>query len=321
MKQLIFLGFCTGLLGFAALGAVSCGGSSETTKTSNPVAKKDFSTKFAVAFCEGIKNCCQASGITSNTTDCETVLTAQLNAAFARYEGKKVTLNDTAAGHCIDAYRTAVTACTDPVAADQVETVCRGVFVGTVAPGGDCSISDECKKDGAQSVNCDAGICTVDNDRDYWNEAHAKLGEACSGTCEGSPNGDMSCTAAPSNANSNASAMCWVNDGLVCSANGTCAAVPSLGQACSGSSRCGSDAYCSGSVCVARIETGSCESNSEACASSSFCDYDTYQCTPKKTNGSTCNSDDECVNGDCSEDRCRTWSMANASSCSGLLDD
>lgn len=321
MKQRIFSGVCAGLLGFATFFAISCGGSSESSKTNPPVAKNDFSTNFANAYCEGIKGCCTASGITSDTANCKTLLTSQMNAALERFDGKKITFNDAVAGQCIDAYRSAVTACTDLDAADNIETVCKGVFVGTVPLGGDCSISNECQQDGTQDITCDAGVCTVVDYSSNSDYAHAKLGEPCSSTCESDSRNSTSCGTYATNSNSSVKATCWVNEGLVCGSSFTCVAVPNLGQDCSGSSFCSSGAYCSNSVCVAQIATGSCSYSSKACASSSYCDYDTNQCTPKKAKGDPCNSDEECVGGDCLDDHCRDWSMATASSCSGLLDD
>jgi hypothetical protein len=319
MKPLILSSVCTGLLGFTVLVAVSCGGSSESTKITPPVPKKDFSTNFANAYCEGIKGCCTASGITADTTNCKTLLTSQMNAALERFEGKKITFTEAAAGDCIDAYRSALASCTDRDARKNINTICKAVFVGTVPLGGDCSISNECQQDGAQDTYCDAGVCTLET-LDTIDNVHAKLGEDCSGTCSSDTNGS-GCSSFVSDPNSTVSAMCWVNDGLICSANGKCVAVPTLGESCSGSDYCATGAYCSNSVCVAQIATGSCSYSSKACVSSSYCDYDTNQCTPKKSDGSTCNSDEECVGGDCLDDHCRVWSMATASSCAGMLDD
>jgi hypothetical protein len=115
--------------------------------------------------------------------------------------------------------------------------------------------------------------------------------------------------------------VCWTEDGLVCT-SGICVAAPAIGSPCV-SNRCGVDAHCEGTVCVADTATGPCPGGDGDCLSTSLCDYDVDPsvCRPRAANGELCDYGDECVSGKCEGDRCVPWSMANPELCAGVVFD
>ncbi|HEX5099752.1 MAG TPA: hypothetical protein VFV94_09650, partial [Polyangiaceae bacterium] len=193
---------------------------------------------------------------------------------------------------------------------------CRNIFKGTIAVGGHCTKDGECIQSDDAYVECDAGVCTsMPNGFVVLGNVHAKLGEACGASCSRDGNGP-GCLYVGTPASNKG---CWEEDGLFCNAAGVCAPVPKLGEACPNQA-CATDTYCSGGVCVASIASGPCPSY-DGCLHTSYCDSDTQLCVPLKANGAACNYDSECVSENCEGDVCRQWSVANASTCAGLLDD
>jgi hypothetical protein len=315
------LGLRAILVGLVAIGAFSCDGEpANNNAPAGSVQTSDLAVQIAAAHCEGIAACCIAGGFSSDTAGCKASMQAQLNAFLTvHFADSYQSYDAAAAGRCVDAYRAAMTACTNRPLSQAISSACDAMFVGTVALGGPCTTSNDCIQNDTNSVSCDAGICAVSTASiSMTNAPRGTLGQACRSTCEDSGNGGSGCSG--SAVASSATAVCWVNDGLVCGSSGTCVAVPTLGQSCAGSYHCATGSYCNGNTCAQQVTTGSCSSSSSACASSSYCDSTTMQCTPKKADGAACNGDSECTGGDCLGDRCRVWSVADPGSCAGLLD-
>jgi hypothetical protein len=281
----------------------------------NTEAAGDFATAFPTAFCEGIAGCCAAADIPSDVANCKDLLTAQLSASLSRIASLKYAYDASAAADCIKASRAGLVACTDPEAMDAAKRVCSGVFMGTVALGGACSDSGECIKTNAPYVSCDAGVCTAESDYDFpSDEVHGVRGDPCQASCRANEDGSSNCRAPAQGGSSGV--FCWANDGLVCGSGGTCVDAPVLGETCS--AYCADGAYCGSGLCVESTATGPCRSDDGTCLSSSYCDWTASTCTPKKANGAACNSDRECVGGDCYRDVCRSWTVASAETCLGL---
>jgi hypothetical protein len=304
------LGACSGDNASPGGGGTGGGGS---VVPSGPVPSNSFATSFASTFCDSIAACCRQAGYdpSSCRATLEPLLTASAN---LRLSSPNVVYDEVVAANCLNAERAALVACTDQNLADQVENACTGLFRGTVPEGGSCGESYECATPASGYVTCNAGVCTGSPDEFPGDMAHAAAGQACGGTCSGDANG-----AGCSGSGSSTTAACWIQDGLYCS-NDVCVAVPAIGQPCGGGSYCVAEGHCESGTCVADIATGPCTS-SDGCVSTSYCDFDTRQCTPLKANGAACNIYSECVGGQCEADRCRTWSIATAASCAGLLDD
>jgi len=325
MQNSFYSGVCAVILGWAGASAVGCGG--EQVGGSRPtgaVQSDDFASQLAQAFCAGISGCCGTGGFTTDTASCAAALATQIDTQFTtRYASPNIGYDLIAAGRCVDAYRSAASDCYNRKAGDSVNAICIQVFPGKVALGGACTSSEECAQDAARSVNCTTGVCGISgSSTPSLDGPHAKLGEACGSTCETMATGGMTCGGAVNYDPRRSLATCWVDDGLVCGASGSCVAVPSVGQPCADTYQCALGAYCNGTSCVAQSATGSCSGSAyDACVISSYCDSTTYECAPKLPNGAACLSDSVCSGGDCLDGLCRTWSLANANTCSGNLDD
>lgn len=312
------------LVGYFGAGVVGCNGK-ETTDAGHvtgSVRNSEFATQYAASFCQGISSCCAANAIAFDSKSCESSLAAQANAVLAaRMADPKITYDADAATRCINSIHDANVACTDREQYRSADDPCDFIFRGTVPLGGACSENAQCESAEGQRVRCDQGVCTIETSTPSMGDGpHAKLGEPCASTCTNSANGGWGCTNAGNSAPT-IDASCWTDEGLYCGNAGSCVAVPNLGEACALSNYCPMGAYCSGGTCVAQLSSGSCASNTSACSASSYCDTTSQQCTPKKSDGSACDQDSECLGGDCYGDRCRVWSVANSASCAGLLDD
>lgn len=297
-----------------------CGGQQASgSDPTGAVQYGDFSVQLAQAFCGGISGCCVAGGFATDTASCVTTFITLFDAQLAtRQASANVAYSSVMAGTCVAAYRKAALDCYNPDAAMDASEVCSNVFVGTIALGGACATSEECLADAAQNVRCVTGVCSVASTLvPVADGPRGKLGGICGATCESYASGRATCISRPRRDAATPPVSCWVDDGLACS-SGLCVAIPTLGQPCSDVSRCATDSYCDGTNCVPQIATGSC-SIYDACQSSSYCDTTTYQCTPLKPDGATCISSTECSGGDCLEERCRVWSLANSAICSGTL--
>jgi hypothetical protein len=321
MGRPLHSGLCAVLSAWFAIGSIGCDGDKPNSSASTgPVQRNDLASRLAAALCEGIVDCCRAGGFFTDTASCKASMESQLKALLAvRLANQNVSYNPEAAGRCVAAYRNAAVACTNRDLFSDIGTTCAGVFAGTVALGSPCTTDDECVQSSTQYVTCDAGICTNSGvDMSMGEGPHAKLGDTCGSTCERYGDGATGC-GATGTASPTSSASCWVNDGLVCGAGLVCVDVPTLGESCAPSYHCAEGAYCNAGICAAQIDTGSCASNSIACSGASYCDTASQMCTPKKADGVVCDSDGQCIGGDCLGDRCRVWSIADPAICAGLL--
>jgi hypothetical protein len=285
-----------------------------------PVAATAFGKNFASAYCSGLGPCCASEGYAYAESICIQTAQAYIDAAVAeRARLPGIVFNESAAGACVELYRAAAKACNDSTLLDGSDNPCRNVFQGTIPTGGHCSEDGECAEvPGSAYVSCESGVCALSPDDYYASDVHAKLGDACSLTCSVDDYGS-SCSANVATISTHDA--CWKEDGLFCNSSGSCEAIPAVGQACPAYT-CGKDAHCDAStrLCATGIATGPCPSYDE-CLSTSYCDSDTQMCIPRKANGATCNYREECQSGSCEGDVCRKWSIANASTCAGVLDD
>jgi len=290
-------------------------GTSQTSSADAPQTIDDFAKRFADRYCQSIAACCSHQGFA--TTDCETTLLGQIRPQLQLTASKpKIHYNAQAAQGCIDAYAAALSACTDHELLSKTDDACDGVFEGTVPVGGACGTSQECA--GADTgVSCMTGVCV--QGKQYVSPssaAHRKLGQTCSGTCRGTSS-NASCDGSVG-ADVTAGA-CWTQDDVVCT-NGVCVAAPQVGQSCVSFGYCTATAHCQNSVCVADQSSGPC-TTSEDCLAPSVCDYTLQMCVALKQNGEACDQSDQCAGGQCYEDHCRTWTVAQTDSCLGVLDD
>jgi hypothetical protein len=285
--------------------------------SSGPVGVDDFAARFAARYCGSIGPCCDRFDESFDLGDCRTVTESYVRTALqGQLDTLKIVFDESIAGQCIDAYGRALEACTDRDESEAIDTACIGLLRGTVPLGAACNEAIECERSDGQYVLCSTGVCTLDDFFSLYDAPHATLGEACEGTCASYSDGGSSCNGSGTSASGKA---CWLDDGLMC-VNGTCAAAPTLGEACSAD--CAGGSHCLSGTCVASMATGPCPRGNE-CVESSFCNYDaaTPECVPRRADGEACDSSEECLGGDCEGDRCRKWSVASRESCAGLFDD
>lgn len=290
--------------------------------TGTPVAAASFGQKFADAYCGGIGSCCTREGYAFTEATCVQNAKAYLDAAVSeltRYPG--IAFNESAAGDCIALYRAAAQACTDRAFLNGDDKACSHIFQGTVPLGGHCSESAECADvPDAPYVDCDAGVCTRPTGDDFTaSDVHAGLGDKCGLSCEHVGSSGQSCSSSQQSLATHDA--CWAEDGLFCGQTGLCQALPAVGAPCP-DYVCAKDAYCdlTTKVCTQGTATGPCPYYEE-CLSTSYCDSDTKTCIPIKADGAACNYGDECQSDNCEGDVCRPWSIANAATCAGILDD
>jgi len=314
-----------GLSWLLACAALACNGESTTKGGSDgnepgagtPTAAESFGSAFAAAYCQ-IGPCCQKEGYAFVPASCEATMKAYIDSAVnEQLAHAGVAYDAAAAATCIEAYRRVVTACTEPSLNDALNRACEGVFYGTVPEGGACTADDACADiPGASYVQCNEGVCTAERDLVDPTQ-HAKLGEACYGDCEtgnGCSSGGRSVSIMPTS-----QAACYKDEGLYCTSQYVCAALPQIGEKCPDYA-CARNSYCNGDVCVASTASGPCPDLDE-CLEGSSCDYTTRMCIPLKANGSPCNYDAECASDKCDSELCRDWSVASTSTCAGLLND
>jgi hypothetical protein len=277
----------------------------------------------AAAYCPSIATCCTSASITSDTTACSNTLSTYVDAQVnVLLKDPKIAFDAAAAGRCVEAYRAALSACTDRALSSQVNATCK-VFVGTVPPGGSCSESQECVSPTTGYVSCDTAVCVVHNDGIGSSSVHAKASEPCSETCSGDDN-SSSCSGSAStgtDAGTPPSGACWVEDGLYCGTDHTCQTSPKIGQPCGNYDYCEAAGHCLSGTCVADTASGEC-TYGDGCITTSYCDSSAtpFHCVPRKANGEACNNDNECVGGQCEQDHCRNWSVATQASCAGIID-
>ena len=310
------VGIVSGLL--AALGVSACSGNTSTNGAGNtpPVAYSDFAVTFAHSYCSSISTCCAQANYSTST--CESSLSAWMNAAIATVAVNPHIAYDAVAGaRLIDEIVAVNTACTNRTLSESMNVKLDDVFHGTVQLGGSCDQSDDCIAPDAGYVTCNAGVCELDTNSMSMDGPRVTEGQPCNATCNGTPN-TYGCSGIGTPGASSTPGSCWVQDGVFCN-NGTCTALPAIGQACSNYSYCQEAGHCDNSVCVADTATGAC-TNDDGCLSGRYCDTTSKVCTPLKANGAGCNSDTECSGGQCEQDSCRVWTVATAASCAGLLD-
>ena len=299
--------------------AVGCGGATESppppSTTSAPRSVEEFTERLASSYCQSIAACCSRQGFAN--TDCVTTFQAQLLPALQQSASNpKSHLNGEAAARCIDAYVAANSACTDHALFEKVEEPCEALFEGTTAIGAACGDSAECAPSDAGVADCSAGVCVLAHRPvDLSSGPRRKLGETCAGTCEGTAqnsNCDFPTSADP------ALGACWTEDGVHCD-NGICATAASVGDTCTWFSDCDGMSHCVDGVCVADQSDGPCTRDNH-CLGANRCDYTLERCVPLVANGEPCEASEQCLGGQCYEFQCRTWTVAGANSCLGVLD-
>ena len=277
--------------GLVLLGVGACSGESGGPVPSSggpPIPLGELGDKLANTYCDAIGPCCSQAGLQYDKSACVTKLQTSLAKTIDAVNGGTVKYDANAAGDCLAGFSSVVDNCKFD---GPTPDACNRTFNGTVADGGNCTISNECLKPPGGRATCTSGKCVT----------HAKgtSGTACAETCTQSGQVTICYGSGGSGA------LCLTNDGLYC--NGTtqkCTAIGKIGDSCDGSdASCTPDAYCESSTCAARKNIGdSCTFN--GCVTGAYCANSS--CQAQKPLGSTCTSSDECADGHCSSGTCKT---------------
>jgi hypothetical protein len=267
------------LIGVLSTGLLwSCGGSSTQTgeEATGPVAEGDFLQKVADAVCGDLGACCAATGFPYDRAGCESYVLDELELEVP----PNTTWDSVEAGKCIDWFERIVSSCSNTQTEDGP---CTRIFYGTLPEGAACADSAECADIRGSEATCAYDDITVSGScRPLVEAARGRAGDECSSTCSGIGCGGFD--------SPGGGAICYVEDGLVCSsASFTCAAAPGLGEPCN-------DFYC---------KVGA------------YCSITESVCLATKPNGQSCEYDDECTGGACTDLVCGRRTIASRDVCGG----
>ncbi|HVY30107.1 MAG TPA: hypothetical protein VHB79_26300 [Polyangiaceae bacterium] len=260
-----------------ACGKTSGGSSGSEHEDFSDVTRQTIAPRAAQIICESFGTCCENAMHSFDVPGCTTSLGKELETELGDEQSPKSVFDPAAAARCLTDLRDNAR-CGQPEHSDT----CEHIFAGTVAPGGVCTDSNDCKapeggdaycEHGLQGdVSSEQGVCTVQQPPE-----RAKLGDACSLTCS-----DTFCEESPAPAAGGpaptSNAACYRADGLFCDADYKCRGLLPLGTVCEASDECMGD---------------------------SFCDPQQSVCSERKPNGASCESDSQCVGRDCAYGVCR----------------
>jgi len=305
------------LLGVLAAELLGCGGSNAAPGPSadlGSVSLQELPGRLVHAICDNIGACCESAAIHFDLATCQLNAPSFVGQLLVDGRSPSISYDPAVGARCLAAYESLIKGCSS--LARATPKACEGLFTGTLPVGQACSTTHECAKPSpGESAYCASGssgsevpVCIA------FPIAHAQLGDACHGTCDGE---DRCSASVPS------TEICFLQDGLQCHPlEHTCRRLGAPGEACGGSDgMCVPEAFCSDhGRCEAVRDSGSCLN--VPCSATSYCESTTRQCTPKLADGAPCKSSAECSGGSCSEfDVCATIVsvLATATSCAGVL--
>jgi|GEM_PF-2576789 len=258
--------------GSAGAGTAGAGGAG------GAVSSATLLVELGNAFCAAARTCCAQKSLPTTLGDCETKFPSRLW-GLPYFNKGTVTIDNAALAACIAGYKQTSSTC----AFQPLEAACKGVFVGTKAPGAACgkggvpstSGANECKAGGRvtqclwtgdSNLSTTTGVCQSP-------PARGNLGDPCATTCRK----NESCVFDLFTSPGYPTATCLEEDGLYCSS------------------------ATSEPVCASIVPTGgSCAAESTACASTDYCDQTgaTPKCRKAATLGQACSSSGpECASG------------------------
>jgi hypothetical protein len=202
------------------------------------------------AYCTALRTCCLQAGLgdAGALAGCETALAA-VTGPNRESQGTLI-VSPTGLQAWVAALRQTANDCLSPPNA-----VWNGIWIGTRTIGQPCSMADECMTNSTPAACVIAGS-TADGGTPpgvCHAAPHGSLGAACGSSCSTG----YSCSFTVYTNDPNApTALCYASDGLQCDfITPKCVALTPLGAACTSSSECGDDAYCS-ATCKAHVGEG-----------------------------------------------------------------
>jgi formylglycine-generating enzyme required for sulfatase activity len=250
------------------------------TSSSMPIDQADYAQVMADLVCAELAPCCSKRRIPLDAARCKATELQYRNFYLTQYTAT-VNYDPIKAGECRDRTLAWTKACSEPTKEDLA--VCNSVLTGKLTNQQACELDLQCAP-GADGTpfKCkdfnNSKICLPDLPLPTGHE-----GEDCK----------------------NATLMCDAAAGLFCAPSGLCEPQRNVGGACTAWTDCATDAlYCDDNthLCTVRPATGMCP-NSGACAVKAYCN-DAFQCMPKLSDGSACQSNDHCLSGGCLDQVC-----------------
>lgn len=271
------------------------------TAAPEPIAEADFPNAYAHAVCDHIEGCCAANALPFRHDDCIAAEIAEVTRV--RLGG---TFSPEAAGALVPAIADEALRCTSDVGDFFLNAI--GIYVGTGAPGDDCSAGKGCAY-----VRGGKNVCLS------WGSARSG-GQTCQLLKEPAAIGDLcSFESGPPPA---VVGHCDSATPLRCdSRTHTCQTRLAAGASCADLEDCVAGTYCNAGVCVAGEGAGGpCATNAE-CDANDYCD-ETKVCRPSLPLGATCGNQ-SCLGGVCVADsydvsvtnHCRSSVLANPVAC------
>lgn len=258
--------------------------------TSTGLTQSEFVEAFQKLTCSNFKQCCEAVGLTLDTTKCSALFSG------AGESGSNAVFNPKYGEACLDELDAKLSCGTTNNAPS-----CSLVYTGMLAPGEQCTAALDCARPSNGVANCDRarGVCVVG--------IRGELYQDCQQSCEVGRNGAVACVWGPaSNAVGDGTSLvnCFANDGLICGDNGRCVYLARAGEFCTDDSSCSRELYCAtgsgayNAACEPRRAVGqNCIEYTAPCVSGAYCSAGT--CLARKANGQRCLSNEECL-GSCS---------------------
>jgi hypothetical protein len=266
------LGAGSGLIcALAMLATPGCGDDDET-------AGERYANRYAEIYCKGAAPCCAAAGSNHDVDSCRDFF-----GMFLRYAARSAKhFDQAAADQCLVELEQALGSCQG----DEPD-VCDRVFGGDRGLGQACQSNVECALHADGEVSClysadgqSGGTCKL-----YLAPAEGQPCSSSSATeeyrCSSDP--EFRCDYAtdtcklrtPIGQACSSSSEC-VTDATCDYTSGTCLARTAIGESCTADYDCVEAAYCSGQICTKRKSAG------EACTSyaecDGYCDADTQKC-------------------------------------------
>lgn len=283
-----------------ALVLAACSGAGTPTPDGGTPTTDLTVTAFAEQYCATLKDCCAKADLATDGAACQ--------ALFAW--GATSSTFDAAAGAKCLASMKAAQSDADFCSLSKPQEGCDQVLKsksGTKTPGEACSKDADCASSTEGDVECysvyDGGAET----RSCMVLLSGKLGDKpCVGTRDGEvrwSDWDPAKGAAPVKGY-----VCDLRAGNRCDkASMTCLALKAVGEACSSSMDCASNAWCDfdADECAARKAVGEACTSTSQCVSTAYCGA-ASKCVARLADGASCGSGDECASGSCVNTKCTT---------------
>ena len=135
--------------------------------SAGPIAENQLLAEYTAAYCDTLGPCCSKYSVTFDKSNCTSVVGNALKQPFADSAARNWTYDADAAGKCIAAIRSVITACDKSAippadldnAGDRRGSICRHIYSGSKQLGDPCDSTSDCAQRAGKLVTCAAGLC------------------------------------------------------------------------------------------------------------------------------------------------------------------